>query len=422
MNGKLIVSALAVASASAVQAGFMDEPNGIKVGDRLTLTPYVSLSYTYDSNIDSSHHSKSGSSWNISPGINAAYKADNVKIDGGVFYTYHAYNRYTSQLNSSSYGEHLALTWQNSLTSEPGWTVKLNERYSQISQDDDMSNHNGRGIGRDSQQLTFGGVLERRLNERVHAAVDADYYLLDYDNDVDKYAALYGWKRATAGGEIGYAASQWLDIVFAANYMWYWQDNNRNRDSDWRDTDGRGKHISGNSKGWSVMGGVATRATEKLTYRILTGWSRFEYGGGIKSVDGWTYQASADWQLDAENTMHLMAMGASYYQPSEREYGSAIKVYNFCVGFAKSIVRNKLSATLDLAYRKETHEVVEYSADDIDEDIWTARFGLNYRINRIASVYGNFEYQTEMSRGGAAHNNAYDYDRWRGTVGLRLTY
>jgi len=422
MNRKLTVSAIAASSVLAAVAGFNDE-SGIKVGDRLTLTPYVSLSYTYDSNIDSSRHGKSGSSWSINPGISAAYKSDNLQIDGGVFYTYHAYNRYTSQLNSSSYGEMLSLSWQNSLANEAGWSLKVRESYSKISQDDDMSNHNGRGIGRDSQKVTFGGVLERRLNERVHAAVNADYYLMDYDNDVDKYAPLYGWKRAGAGGEIGYAASQWLDFILAANYMWYWQDNNKNRSEVWAgDRDTRGKHISGDSRGWSVMGGVATRASEKLTYRILGGWSKFDYGNGVKSVDGWTYQVSADWQLDVENTTHIMLMGASYYQPSEREYGSAIKVYNLCVGLGKGLVRNKLRATIDLAYRKETHEYVEYDSDDIDEDIITARFGLSYNINRIASIFGSIEYQTEMAKGGAVHNNAYDYDRWRGTVGLRLTY
>ena len=422
MNRKLIVSAIAAASAVAATAADEDHKPGIRISDRLTLRPYVSMAYTFDSNVDSSRHGNSGSSWTVSPVLNAAYKSDELLIDGGVFYTYHAYNRYTHQLNSSSYGERLSLVWANSLANEPGWTLKLKERYARISQDDDMSNHNGRGLGRDNQQLTFGGILERRINERVHAAIDANYYLIDYDNDVKKYAPLYGWKRALAGGEVGYAASKWLDFIVAANYMWYWQDNDSDRLASWRANQTRhGRSISSESKGWSVMGGVATRATEKLSYRIIGGWSHFEYGD-VKDIDGPTYQLSADWQVDADNTMHIMALGSSYYQPAEREFGAAIKVYNFCVGAGKSLVRNKLKATFNFAYRKETHEYVEYAADDIDQDIWTARIGLSYKINNYVSVYCNVEYQTEMSRGGAVHNNAYDYDRWRGTVGMRLSY
>ncbi len=88
----------------------------------------------------------------------------------------------------------------------------------------------------------------------------------------------------------------------------------------------------------------------------------------------------------------------------------------------KSLVRNKLHVTADLAYRKETHEYTEYAEDDYDEDIWTARVGVTYDVNRYVSVFGRLEYQTEETEGGGARSHEYDYDRWRGTVGVRLTY
>ena len=78
--------------------------------------------------------------------------------------------------------------------------------------------------------------------------------------------------------------------------------------------------------------------------------------------------------------------------------------------------------TADLAYRKETHEYTEYAEDDYDEDIWTARVGVTYDVNRYVSVFGRLEYQTEETEGGGARSHEYDYDRWRGTVGVRLTY
>ena len=66
------VSAMAVTAAADV----VDRPVGFKIGERMTLRPYVSLSYTYDSNVDSTRHSKAGSSWVVNPGIGAEYKGE----------------------------------------------------------------------------------------------------------------------------------------------------------------------------------------------------------------------------------------------------------------------------------------------------------------------------------------------------------
>lgn len=423
MKTSYLVMALAAVATVASFASIEDE-RGIKyLNERLTLKPYVAMSYTYDSNVDSGKHGKSGSQWNINPGIGLEYKGDTWSLDGQAWYQYHAYDHYSTYLNESSYGESLKFQWANTDLTEPGWRVSFNERFEQIAQDDDMSDHGGRGIGRDRMQLTTDLTVERQINEWLHADFLGDYYLLDYDNDVDSYASLYGWKRLSVGGQAGWTLSRWADILVAANYQWYWQDNDYNRNLyTYGTASSRGRRVYSDSKGWSVMGGIATRATEKLTYKALLGWSRFEYGGGTSDIDGWTYQLSGNWQVDAENTWNVSVLGSSYYQPSEREYGSALKVYTLSAGVRKNLVRNQLHATFDLAYRKETHEYTEYAADDYDEDIWTVRFGLSYDISRIASVYGRIEYQTEETEGGSARGHEYDYDRWRGTVGVRLTY
>lgn len=425
MNKIQFLAMCAAATAIASNAAEMDqEQKGFRfINDRLTFSPYVALSYTYDSNVDSSKHSKSGSQWVVNPGVEASYKDDNWQVDGQVWYQYHAYNRYTSQLNSSSYGEKLSLDWQNAKAGEAGWIVKFSERFEQIAQDDDMSNHNGRGIGRDRKQFRFDSLIERRVNEHLHAGVYANYYLLDYDNNVDKYAWLYGWKRLAVGGQAGYVVNSWLDVIVAADYQWYWQDNDFDYEGTYgSDVSRRGKAVRGDSRGWSVMGGVQTHATEKLSYRVLAGWSRFEYGDGVDDIDGWTYQLSAKWQIDNENTTSVMLLGSSYYQPSEREYGSALKVYTLSAGLAKGIVRDKLYFTADLAYRKETHEYTEYKQDDYDEDIITARIGLRYKLNRMAHIFGRVEYQTEETSSGGPRSHEYDYDRLRGTVGVRFSY
>ena len=379
MNAKFSAFATAMvvsASVLTASADVVDRPSGFKIGERMTLRPYVSLSYTYDSNTDSAKHAKSGSTWVVNPGLGAEYKGDNWEIAGRAWYRYHAYNRYSKQLNESSFGETLTFKWADSLPNEKGWSILLSESFTQIAQDDDMTDHSGRGIGRDRKTFQASGVIERRINEHLHAAIDASYYMLDYDNNVKEYAPLYGWKRALVGSEIGYAASKWTDFILAANYGWYWQDNIPNN-----------VRYSDESRGWTVMAGFGTRATEKIEYRILTGWSRFEYAeGDADDIDGWTYQLSGKWKIT--DTWNMMLLAASYYQPSEREMCSAIRV------------------------------------DSIswDDDIITARLGLNYTLNRFLQIYGRLEYQTDMCDGGNVRGHNYDYDRFRGTVGMRLTY
>ena len=409
---KSMITLASVATVAAVaSADVMDRPQGIHFGEHLTLRPYVSLSYTYDSNVDSTKHSKEGSQWLVSPGIGAQYLSENWKVDGAAWYEYHAYNHYSHQLNSSSYGEFLNLNWADSLPNERGWRVMFNERFQQIAQDDDMSNDKGRGIGRDRKQFQANGIIERRLNEYWHADVESTYYLLDYDNDVSKYSYLYGWKRWTIGGEIGFAPSKWTDFIIAADYQWYTQDNSGTRTS---------RTIKSDSRGWSLMGGVATRATERIEYRVLGGWSRFDYADGADNINGWTYQLSGKWQID--NTLNLMVLGSSYYQPSEYEYGTAIKVYSMSAGLGKSFIRGKLTSTVDMAFRREDREYSEVSGCNYTRDIWTARVGVNYVLNRFLTAFGRVEYQFSDTTGEHIGGHYYDYDRWRATVGMRLTY
>ena len=404
-----LTSAFAVA-AFAATADVVDRPQGFKIGERLTLRPYVSLHYTYDSNVDSSRHSKDASIWVVNPGLGAEYTAENWEITGRAWYRYHGYSRYKSRLNQSSYGENLTFKWTDSMPNEKGWSVQLSENFTQVAQDDDMTEHNGRGIGRDRRTLQASAVVERRINEHWHAGLEASYYFLDYENNMKEYAALYGWKRTTAGAEVGYAASRWTDVLLAANYQWYQQDNIPNA-----------MRYSDESRGWTVMGGIGTRATERISYRLLTGWSRFEYSeGDADKMDGWTYQASGKWQMS--DTWNMMFLASSYYQPSEREYCSAIRVDSISWGLAHSMVRGKLNSTFDINYRRETHEYSYVNAYDYDDDIITARLALNYTLNRFLQLYGSLEYQTDMCDGGDVRGHDYDYDRFRGTIGLRLTY
>ena len=72
MNTKnlLALFAASVAASALASDGEMSRPQGIPIGERMTLRPYVSLSFTYDSNVDQMKHSQDGSQWIVNPGLN----------------------------------------------------------------------------------------------------------------------------------------------------------------------------------------------------------------------------------------------------------------------------------------------------------------------------------------------------------------
>lgn len=418
----VFAAAFGLAFTAFADGEIVDRPGGITIGQRLTLRPYVSFSYTFDSNVDSSRNSSSSgsSSFVVSPRLTADYASENWSVNAGVYYDYHAYTGSSRNLNSHSYGENVDVTW-NSLGLKDeggkGWNLTLSQSYRMISQDDDMTNSDGRGIGRDRQQFTIDGALGHYFTERFHANVHAGYYWLDYKNDQESYAPLYGWSRANVGGELGYTASKYLDFLLVGQWHWYEQDNNVNA-SVFDRADGQ-RHLGNNSDGWTVQAGIGTHATERLSYRALVGWSRFNYADS-QSADGFTYTLSSQYKVS--DSLSMMLMGSSYYQPNERHYASGNKVYTISYGLAKSFVKGQWNATFDMSYRYEDACTCSNSSADYGEDVLTARVGLNYRINRFVSCFGRVEYQTEWTHGGEGVGNDYDYDRWRATVGFTLSY
>lgn len=414
MKKILLISVTAFAMAASAE--MMDRPGGIHVGSHMILRPYVSLSYTYDTNAKSqdTDEVKTGS-WKISPALSATYDQENWGIAANVFYTYHASEKQTSEMNKHSYGESLAWHWADSSLNEKGWSLMVQENYQMMIQDDDMTNSSGHGYGRDRQQLTLNAAAERRLTDKLHLGVNGGYYWLDYKNDKEKYRPLYGWSRWTVGADVGYAFSRWTDVIIAGSYQGYDQDNSTNKDLT---TPGStNKKISSDSEGYTVQAGIQTRATERISYRILGGWSRFEYGGGAYTDDCPTYTVSGNWRHT--DTLASSIMASRYYHPSETSYGGANTTDQISWGVQKSLLSSKLNATFDISYRRQerVYSVYMNSKKPI-ENILSYRFGLNYTLNRFASIFGNVEYsQYTQSRGAGK-----DYDRLRGTVGVRLSY
>ena len=72
------------------------------------------------------------------------------------------------------------------------------------------------------------------------------------------------------------------------------------------------------------------------------------------------------------------------------------------------------------ARQRANHEQADRTPLLGDIDYLTGRIGLNYTLNRFLQLYARFEYQQCWNTEG--DRPQYDYDRFRGTLGFRLTY
>ncbi len=411
--GMVALGAFGVCSADGIAKGNGSEANRpqgfIFDGGKLTIKPYVALSYTYDSNIDTTRKTDSDSIFTVNPGANFEWNHDRWSLTGGAWYRYNAYCKYSSRLGEHSYGENLEYNWKNVGEDGRGWIAKVVERYAYISQSDDINAHEGRGIWRDREKLDISGTLERRFTERWHADVLGQYSWLDYKNDTGKYAPLYGWQERAVQLEAGFVAGHYTDILIAGGY------------SDYVQHGGHGAHdYSNDSYVWSVQGGLGSHLiTEKITYRALIGGSQLSYGGHDNADSSWTYQLSANWR--ATRKLQFSVLGNSYYQPSERSLGQAIKVYALSGGVSYLTLGERVTLHGDVSWRHEEtvwNDRYLTAGNNYDEDLMSVRLGADYVINRWTSVYANFTWEENWCES----HGYYDYDRFRVTIGMRFHY
>lgn len=418
MNSSTLKNTLVVAFVCTAFVGFaeqMDRPSGFKFGERLTLKPYVSVGATYDSNAEARKKGSEDVLWQVNPGFGLEYRSEQWSAVLNGYYQFQAHTKSSqNQRDNHSYGESLTLNWTDSLPNERGWTIALTESFRVMSELDDISDASGNSYNQDRQQFDISGVVQRRITDRFHASIQGGYYWLDYMNSASRGSSLFGWDRWMAGGEVGYALSPWTDLLLVGSYQRYNQGNRG---------DGKGygyKNTSAGSDGVTIQGGFGTYATERISYRVLGGWTNYNYDRGGKGSSGFSYSVSGNWTITETWKSSLLA--SSMYQPTEREFGSSQRVDMISWGIAHSMIRGKLNGTFDVAYRRETREHSASQSYDYDLDFLTFRLGLNYTLNRYASLYSMLEYRKSMSDKSEGRGEAYDYDRYRATVGVRFTY
>ena len=403
----------AIAQQGVTKPQTVSRPTGFRFfNQHLTIKPYVSLSYTYDSNIDSDSSNEDDSVFAVNPAVDFEWHGAKWMLVGNIWYRHRYFCEFNDQMGENSYGESLQYRYSSSAQNAKGWSLMLSERYAFINQSDDLDSQGGRGIWRDRQTLDVTGVLERRFTERWHMDIQGQYSWLDYDNQTGRYAPLFGWSQYSAGAQLGYAASKWTDLLVAAGYSRYDQDIDYN---DIRTS----RSYNEQSDAYSIQGGVGTRATERISYRALMGASWFDYGGGGYTDCGWTYTLSANWRVHRQ--VQLSLLGSSYYQPSDQYIGQAEKIYNLSAGVSYLTLGDRLKLSANLMWRfNETcyADSVYTSRYKYDRTHLSARFAADYLLNRWTSIFAHVIWDDETTD----TNSYYDYNRIRGVFGVRLHY
>jgi hypothetical protein len=97
-----------------------------------------------------------------------------------------------------------------------------------------------------------------------------------------------------------------------------------------------------------------------------------------------------------------------------------MKVQSLSAGVSYLTLGDKLRLAFDIAFRYEdtvyNDEIVSRGLD-YHETIYSARLSANYTLNRWVSLFANIMWEDNTS-----DNIYYEYDRFRGTLGVRFHY
>ena len=111
----LPVAVLLVAGVASAQQGVTkpqtdSRPTGFRFfNNRLTIKPHVSLSYTYDTNIDADSSEVDDSVFAVKPAVDFEWHGSKWLVVGDIWYRHRYFCQYNDQMGENSFGEALAI-------------------------------------------------------------------------------------------------------------------------------------------------------------------------------------------------------------------------------------------------------------------------------------------------------------------------
>lgn len=450
---RFLVTAFAVAALPAFQALADEGPEGIRIGVA-RLSPFLNLSYLYDSNPNNANDGRKddfervdasiedadvkiekSSGYTIQPGINLTLPGNNWKLVGSAYFLLDHYMDGTEDDHKD---------WSESLTfsgeTDGGLRYKISEEIRKAQYSEDFKDNIGNSMEfRDLQKLieelgdqdsdrtyqNYSFSLAKSLTEKSDIELSGTYSDTDYDDD-----SLFD--SCSYGGTLGFTLklTEKSDGFIRSSYIIHEEDENDSTS----DANRTHKNAYATSKSKSIRGliGLRSRATEKVTYDVGVGVEHYkdfeDEMGDSDSETGFYYDANITWKATPRLTISLV--GDSSFQPAEdvgsnSEQSSSIGLnanyrpferWKFSCGIAYRVEDYTRKLSEDEADNFYTDDKGKNAKDRKDDGIATF-FRAVYGICEYASVFGDVRY-TDIS----SSIDEYDYDRYRLSIGMALRY
>ena len=401
-NEKMLLGFIAGCFSVALlaQKSYAEEPRGVRYNN-LSVSPYVNLEYTYDSNVNySGEDEEDDHIFSINPGVDINYKGNDWGINANVWYARDMYHE-NDRLDEDSFGESADFFWE----SPKGLAIMLGQSWTLSDQSDSLtSDSGGQGLWRGRNQFDVTAAVAYDFSEKTSATLHGMYSDLWYDRDQDEYGALYGWSEYSVGLDLARQLTAKSNLQLSGSYQEYISDGAQNG-------------VSSDSSGYTLMGGFGSRATEKIKYSLMAGASMFDYAGGDE-MHGFVYNANVSWAISHKLTATFA--GSSQFQPSEREANQATQNYTASAGLSHQTTR-RLTTSVDLAFRREENEYEYNYGNGVTsseyDDRYSARLMARYKLRKYVNLYAGVEYEDQISQ-----EDTNEFDRYRGTLGVNLRY
>ena len=379
---------------SMVTVAQENKSSGLKFNN-LTVSPFVNLESDYDSNIYYSKKSVSDTVLKVNPGVDVTYKGNNWGLQGNGWFSYDKYLE-TGVLDALRYGDSLNFYTETA----NGWRLTLGQGYLKSSQNDSIID-GGRGLWRDREQLTLNGALSYKASEKTKVTLTDAYSDISYVNNAKLYTAnLYGWTENALGLEVARQLTEKSNLLLNGAYQSF-------------TSAGAVNGTSGDSTGYSLMSGFGSAATKKISYRVMVGYTWFDYADS-QMVGDWTYSLNSSWVINKK--WAATVSGTSYFQPSETGQNQASKVSALSAGLTYRPTR-KLTTRVDIAGRREEDQFSSATRDSDTKDLVSFRTRADYELMRFVTLYASVDYQDETSK-----ESALGFDRLFGSLGVNLKY
>jgi hypothetical protein len=357
--------------------------------ENLTVSPFAEVLYFYDSNydrVDKGAESNQGPS--LRSGFDFTYGGNRHKFSGQFWYQWEKYMG-EGRLDSNQWRETIRYMYET----PQGTILRVDHYWGEIYQSDMES-----GRWQDRGEFGLGASVAHVLSPKTRIQLDLGSEDVKYKNP-----ELYDWRQYSADLSVARVLTPKSDVFVGVGTALEESESS-----------------SGFSKSYRVNMGLASRATERVSYRVAVGAEAFDpVGSGESMTLAPFYQLGATWR--ASRKWSWSASGQGQHQNSEETAGNYGVVYTFGLGSTYQPNR-RMSVAMKALWRCDMNEIKVVDPDtknltDRVDNEFGIRTDLNYRLNKYATLRLGGEAMTQVST-----IDANEYKRFRVDMGLNFRY